>query len=611
LPDELTISSGLALTGAANQVGTASWTISGIADIDPAKTYRIRVTVSDEDGGVATQKSVIDIDQEDARATYTGVLYASTPSISNPTTTIQLRATIEDITAVSPGSDANAGLITKATVTFVDRDTGTVIASNVPVTLLDPADPKTGVALYNWTVTLPNNVISQSYTIGVIVDGFYTRNSSADDTVVTVSLPQNGSLTGGGYLINQSSAGTYAGGVGERTNFGFNVKFNKQLTNLQGHANIIVRHDGQVYQIKTNAMNSLAVTQVTPGVYDATFTSKANLTDITDPLAPVSLGGNLDLIVTLRDAGEPGTADQIGITLWRNSTLLFSSNWTGTQTVKQLLDGGNLQVHKSATLLAEGGALAEDGTLPWLTEAQLAPIVEAAKVRWVASGLTIEQAAALAAVEFKVANLDGATLGQTEGGRTVWIDGTAAGYGWFIDSTLQDNAEFHFVQGLSQWVADGHSSAFGQIDLLTTVMHELGHVLGFDDQQAGRPTIVTLMTETLGEGVRRLPDVGLSGFSSLSGAGSSFGPNVSALSSQHLAQAISYQQTRTAQPPVTPPVIEWADEDSIATPASASLGGVKMKSSWLSKFLSATGVKQDRAAAHDFEVLLPGKNKKS
>src|SRR4029079_1343784 len=115
------------------------------------------------------------------------------------------------------------------------------------------------------------------------------------------------------------------------TNFGFNVKFNKQLTNVQGNDNIIIRKDGHVYQMKTNATSSLVATQVSPGVYDATFTSKAHLTDITNPASTISLGGNLDLVVTLRDAGEPGTADTIGITLWRNNTLLFSSNWNGTQ----------------------------------------------------------------------------------------------------------------------------------------------------------------------------------------------------------------------------------------------------------------------------------------
>ena len=94
-----------------------------------------------------------------------------------------------------------------------------------------------------------------------------------------------------------------------------------------------------------------------------------------------------------------------------------------------------------------------------------------------------------------------ALRGQTEG-TAVWLDPTAAGHGWFLDLTPQDNAEFHFVKGLSQWVADGHSPAFGQIDLLTVVMHELGHVLGFADQQATNLSTATLMTETLPDGVR-------------------------------------------------------------------------------------------------------------
>jgi len=579
------------------------------------------------------QHAVIDSDQEDARVTYDGVLYASTPSITNPTATIQLRATIQDITAVLPASDANAGLISKARVTFINRETNTVIAANVPITLLNPADPQTGTASYNWTVTLPNNSNSESYTIGTIVHGFYGRNMSTDNTVVTVSLPQNDFLTGGGYLVNQSSAGLYAGDPGEKTNFGFNVKFNRQLTNLQGKATVIIRRGGQSYQIKTNATNSLATTQVSPGVYDATFTSKANLTNITDPFTPVSLGGNLDLIVTLRDAGEPGTADTIGITLWQGSTLLYSSHWAGTHTVQQLLGGGNLQVRTSAPLLAAEGAQAEDGSIAAVTAPQLSPIVEEAKARWNAGGLTAEQAAALASVHFTIADLEGATIGLTDG-TSVLIDRTAAGYGWFIDVTPQDNAEFHFVNGLSQWIADGHSDAFGQMDLLTTVLHELGHVLGYDDQSAMRPNTATLMTEALPLGVRRLPsspDLGegslVTGLpaEALAQAGhSSIDPNHAPHTPRHSPLSatpfdlLGRSFTRFAgvwggnshghgSATPTPPVIEWGDEESPVTPAPVPLGGVKLKSSWLSKFLSATEVKQARTAAQEFEVWLPGK----
>src|SRR5205807_1769880 len=83
------------------------------------------------------------------------------------------------------------------------------------------ADSKTGTASYSWNVDIGNND-SQSYTIGVIVTGYYTRNSQTDDTVVTVKKPTAGSIGGGGFLVNSASYGTYAGTAGLRTNFGLN-----------------------------------------------------------------------------------------------------------------------------------------------------------------------------------------------------------------------------------------------------------------------------------------------------------------------------------------------------------------------------------------------------
>ncbi len=77
----------------------------------------------------------------------------------------------------------------------------------------------------------------------------------------------------------------------------------------------------------------------------ADFRAKANLTDVTNPLAPVSLGGNLTLQITLTDTGEPGSSDTIAFTLWNGNKLLFSSNWSGSKTVPQTLGGGNLVVH--------------------------------------------------------------------------------------------------------------------------------------------------------------------------------------------------------------------------------------------------------------------------
>src|SRR6185436_8149671 len=117
-------------------------------------------------------------------------------------------------------------------------------------------------------------------------------------------------------------------------------KFNRNNTNLQGNMNIIFRRNGRVYQIKATAMNSLSINSSNPCSKKATFISKANLQDITNPNFPIALFGNLTLQTTITDNGEPGNNDKIGITLLNGNTLLFSSNWVTTLTTELFVLGG-------------------------------------------------------------------------------------------------------------------------------------------------------------------------------------------------------------------------------------------------------------------------------
>jgi hypothetical protein len=77
----------------------------------------------------------------------------------------------------------------------------------------------------------------------------------------------------------------------------------------------------------------------------ALILSNANLTDITDPMAPVLLGSLLKLRVNLTDNGDRGTDDRIAISLWNGSTLMFSSNWNGSGTAEKQLGDGQLIIH--------------------------------------------------------------------------------------------------------------------------------------------------------------------------------------------------------------------------------------------------------------------------
>ncbi|HEX4949105.1 MAG TPA: YDG domain-containing protein [Blastocatellia bacterium] len=351
------VSGGGVLTGTLSDVALLEPTPFGTAPTGQmAPTSPGTRTVTAVFGGVNSNFSVgipatgLTITPEDARATYTGALYASTSSATSTTATVTLSATIQDITATADAAgDASFGDIRNAKVTFINRDNNTVLASNVPVGLVTAGDTKTGTATTNVSLSVgscPSSPCSASYTIGIIVTNYYTRDSSADNTVVTVAQPGTNFITGGGYLTLTASSGLKAGDVGSKNNFGFNVKYNKSGTNLQGNINTIVRRtEGgivRVYQIKGNSMTSLSVNAATG---KATFNGKASIQDISNPLAPISVDGNATLQVVMTDKGEPGSSDTIAITVWdKQGGLWFASKWSGTATVEQLLNGGNLSV---------------------------------------------------------------------------------------------------------------------------------------------------------------------------------------------------------------------------------------------------------------------------
>jgi hypothetical protein len=114
---------------------------------------------------------------------------------------------------------------------------------------------------------------------------------------------------------------------------------------------------------------------------------------------------------------------------------------------------------------------------------------------------------------------------------TITIDDDANGVGWFIDTTPGDNSEFTGTDTYLQ--ATPNSPASGKYDILTTILHEMGHTLGiingyseFDKYVKGRQFITEtfisqltpdgshldstlypydLMNTSLKPGVRKLP----------------------------------------------------------------------------------------------------------
>jgi len=163
----------------------------------------------------------------------------------------------------------------------------------------------------------------------------------------------------------------------------------------------------------------------------------------------------------------------------------------------------NITVNAVENLMAsEAPAEGMDGG-PVLSNAQLGAAVDEAIDRWAEAKVVDEVALSrLESVTFLITDLSGLTLGQaTLDG--VLIDVNAAGHGWYVDATPGDDLEFGLGLGELELMATSTSLAFGRMDLLTVVMHEMGHVLGFKDLD---PNAGALMSGTLDAGTRRLND---------------------------------------------------------------------------------------------------------
>ncbi|RXK83325.1 autotransporter-associated beta strand repeat-containing protein [Filimonas effusa] len=292
---------------------------------------------------------------EDARARYTGTVFANTGSGTSATVT--LSAIIRDITGegISGNTDSSAGDIRNAKVSFIDRETNMVIAT-VPVTLPDTNDSRVGVATCHWNANIGSSN-AKDFTIGIQVAGYYQRNVSEDNTIVTIAKSLSEFVSGGGAIKLTRSAGKKAGDAGSLNNFGFNIKFKRGTKNLQGSFNTIIRRtesDGlHVYQVKGELLSALSVMPrlgILPA--RAKFSGKAVIRDITNPVAPVAVESDAVMSMEMTDRNNAGATDALAITVTTKAgELWFASNWNGSCTEELTLAGGNISINNGSSLL--------------------------------------------------------------------------------------------------------------------------------------------------------------------------------------------------------------------------------------------------------------------
>ena len=138
-----------------------------------------------------------------------------------------------------------------------------------------------------------------------------------------------------------------------------------------------------------------------------------------------------------------------------------------------------------------------------LAQEQLDGVVAAALARWEASGLTGEQVARLRSLKFEVTVLSNNHLGEA-GSDAIRVDRDAGGNGWFAEASAQSDALFGAAKSATRHYTDPAGAPAGRVDLLTTILHEMGHALGLADTYLPQDRD-SIMFGQLTKGERRLP----------------------------------------------------------------------------------------------------------
>ncbi|MCA9245844.1 MAG: hypothetical protein KDA42_01985, partial [Planctomycetales bacterium] len=286
-----------------------------------------------------------------------------------------------------------------------------------------------------------------------------------------------------------------------------------------------------IQTIDNPVLGEAPATELYPMLFDMTDTSLIGFSDLAlfsaAFLLPVTTGGQGNAfngapllgsptLTTDADFNHDGRVNFEDLTFFQNnfftSRVLYQDN-----PANFVLPPNFPDAWRAAPLTVASGAVST-GDAGELSYDELNPIVEQAISR-LSESATPEQLEQLRSLEIRITDLAGGRLAQISGDE-VTIDFNAAGIGWFIDETPQDDVEYDFAQGLSAGQAREGSPAADHIDLLSAVMHEMGHALGHDHEESG------VMQSTLRPGERRVlreieefedADVDLDAFDSIFG----------------------------------------------------------------------------------------------
>jgi hypothetical protein len=264
------------------------------------------LTVSD--GSLSTPAGTITVTKEDATVTFDGdnpPAVQVTEDGGSFDGTVTFKVYVRETQPDRPLATAAAGDINNA---GLEVELQPLVGGAIPLNCT-PEVALAGYAVKTFTCTNNGSLEVDTYDVVATVDGSYYTGEGYDG--FTVYDPSLGFATGGGWFYWPGTSDPETGYRGDKTNFGFTMKYNKKATNVQGGLLVIRHHaDGTISRLKSNALDGLALKD-TDGCGIATFSGKATYMTW-DPSANDGIGGYVNtggnrFSVYAADCNEPGT----------------------------------------------------------------------------------------------------------------------------------------------------------------------------------------------------------------------------------------------------------------------------------------------------------------
>ncbi len=320
----------LAIPGKTIEFNIGSQTVYAITDIygvasftlildQPGGSYFVSASFAgDEEYLASSDIHAFTLEKEHVYAIYTG-------STVIPTTvdTIMLRATVFD------EDDGNWGDLTKIYVTFTIYSENYILIETHSLWVDFTGVDGVGVAI----IEIPKNLVEGAYLVQISFnsdENDYYWGLPSDFVVLIIYKPTGDFVTGGGWIEDT---------VGNKGNFGFNVKYKKNSL-PKGQATYVYREGDFVFIVKANAWIGMAIDHENNHSF---FEAKCNVKKINSITGEIVWEeGNYKLRIDVWDHSKDGKNDVFQIRVYDKIGLIYHE--AGFEPYGFLL-GGNIVIH--------------------------------------------------------------------------------------------------------------------------------------------------------------------------------------------------------------------------------------------------------------------------